>query len=401
MNKKSIAVCAILVLLVSCFAAFAQEVPKAAKNAGFVSGKNKKIAKFSAKTLSGEHISEATFAKSDAIIFVYSAAQDKNATGLQTAAALAKQYPVYVISADASAKLTKPIKSQGISPKTVVPLAKSFISALGNPGSPSWIIVRNGSIRALKPGTIDKESMQSAAAAMLREGIRAIADGRGSNSSTGSSGTASDTTQSGTTENSIPLNPGVADASFATALELEVLRELNYARTRPAEYAQFLREYASYVNGTTYTAPGRIPYLLNEGLPAVEEAIAALENQTPVGALSLSRGMSLAALDHVQDLGPNAGTGHTGSDGSDPFERMSRYGTVEGYCGENARYANDTSGRDIVVSLIIDDGVPSRGHRNNIFSPYYKVLGVACGEHSRYGNMCVQDFAEGYQEGSN
>jgi uncharacterized protein YkwD len=47
----------------------------------------------------------------------------------------------------------------------------------------------------------------------------------------------------------------------------------------------------------------------------------------------------------------------------------------------------------VVMNLIIDDGVPDRGHRKNIFSRAFATAGAACGPHSRFGNVCVIDFA--------
>jgi hypothetical protein len=49
-----------------------------------------------------------------------------------------------------------------------------------------------------------------------------------------------------------------------------------------------------------------------------------------------------------------------------------------------------------VVTLIVDQGVPNKGHRKNIFSRDFRMAGVACGGHARYGSMCVIDFAEGF-----
>jgi len=49
----------------------------------------------------------------------------------------------------------------------------------------------------------------------------------------------------------------------------------------------------------------------------------------------------------------------------------------------------------VVRELIIDSGVPSRGHRRNIFYPPLDAAGVACGPHRQYANMCVMDFAGG------
>jgi len=60
-------------------------------------------------------------------------------------------------------------------------------------------------------------------------------------------------------------------------------------------------------------------------------------------------------------------SGHTGSDGSSMSGRLERYGDWNGKIGENCDFGNST-GRDIVISLIVDDGVSNRGHRNNLFS---------------------------------
>ena len=48
--------------------------------------------------------------------------------------------------------------------------------------------------------------------------------------------------------------------------------------------------------------------------------------------------MQQAAKDHVLDMGPEGKTGHTGTDGSQPKDRMSKYGKVEGMSGEHIDY---------------------------------------------------------------
>ena len=45
------------------------------------------------------------------------------------------------------------------------------------------------------------------------------------------------------------------------------------------------------------------------------------------------------------------------------------------------------------MQLIIDDGVPDRGHRRILFSPAYTQVGVGCGPHPEWRRMCVLDFA--------
>lgn len=192
-----------------------------------------------------------------------------------------------------------------------------------------------------------------------------------------------------------------ADASSAplylSDLEAEVLREMNLARTQPRLYAQVLERRRQYYQGNHFKRPGEITLITNEGLTAVDEAIEFLLRVKPVGVLSPSRGISRTAKDHVDDQGSSGGTSHRGNDGSRMSDRVSRYGRWSGKIGENISYGQSDA-RDVVIQLIVDDGVPSRGHRKNMFDPDFRVVGVACGDHSGYGAMCVTTFADEYTE---
>ena len=64
---------------------------------------------------------------------------------------------------------------------------------------------------------------------------------------------------------------------------------------------------------------------------------------------------------------------------------------------ENIAYGHHTA-REIVLALIVDDGVHRRGHRKNIFNPTYDMVGAAYGPHARFGSVCSIDFASGYAE---
>ena len=54
----------------------------------------------------------------------------------------------------------------------------------------------------------------------------------------------------------------------------------------------------------------------------------------------------------------------------------------------------------MIIRLIINDGVPSRGHRENLFLAGFHFVGVACGDHAKYGIFCVIDYAGHYIEKS-
>lgn len=181
----------------------------------------------------------------------------------------------------------------------------------------------------------------------------------------------------------------------ATTEEEKVLEELNLARTQPQKYVKFLEDHRRrFVEGKIYTSGhGRI--MTQEGTAAVDEAIEFLKKAKPIGKLTMSKGLTKAAEDHTKDIGKLGKTGHTGSDKSTSSERMERHGQWQKTCGENIAFG-PSNAREIVVQLIVDDGVANRGHRENIYKSDYKVVGIYIGPHAKYGKMCCQDFAGGF-----
>ena len=196
-----------------------------------------------------------------------------------------------------------------------------------------------------------------------------------------------------------PRSSSVGEAKFLSSLENAVVHELNMARTAPKDYAFFLEQWKKYYDKKLLKLPGQTPILTNEGVGAVVEAIRFLRTAKPLPPLNPSKGMSSGARDHVTDQGPSGSTQHKGSDGSQPWDRVNRYGTWEKSIGENIAYGSDKA-RSIVMFLMIDDGVSSRGHRKNIFNPDFRVIGVACGHHATCRTVCVITFAGGYKEKS-
>lgn len=180
-------------------------------------------------------------------------------------------------------------------------------------------------------------------------------------------------------------------------IEKGIVRETNLARTDPKGYARKVEKYLTYYRGSLLYLPGKIPIRTREGAGAVREAIRFLKRQSPVGALQPSKGMCLAARDHVRDTGPKGKTGHYGSDRSSPFDRLRRYGKILRTAGENIGYGLDRP-EWMVIQLIVDDGVRSRGHRKNLFKKRYRYIGVAYGPHRVYRTMNVSVYAAGFIE---
>jgi hypothetical protein len=161
-----------------------------------------------------------------------------------------------------------------------------------------------------------------------------------------------------------------------------VLRELNLARQNPTLYA-------------TFVAEARPSFMIERGR-AVDEAVRFLGKARPVPPLTMSPGMCHAAADHCGEQVAGQ-LGHEGSDRSHGGDRISRYGSWSTTWGENISYSRKTA-REVVLALIIDDGVRGRGHRKNIFNPKFNFAGAAFGPHARYRTVCTIDFAGGYAE---
>ena len=113
------------------------------------------------------------------------------------------------------------------------------------------------------------------------------------------------------------------------------------------------------------------PIVTVEGVSAVTEAIEAmkkLKKEKPLQPLKWNKELTDAAKFHANDMGPKGLMSHDSSDGTTAGKRIDRFlqkqTEVSGF-GE-CMSAGMTSGKDVVLQLLIDDGVKSRGHRANM-----------------------------------
>jgi uncharacterized protein YkwD len=196
----------------------------------------------------------------------------------------------------------------------------------------------------------------------------------------------------------------ISSVVLAVALEKisaeQVLAEINLARTEPLKYAGFLREFRRQFSGdgNSYSVPGsNISIQTIEGIAAVDEAIDFLTRQKPLAPLIWSAKLAAAAGELVEEQGKSGATGHDAGPGGGLLQRSKKNGIGTTRIGENTAYGPD-SPRGVVIELLIDDGVASRGHRKNQFDPAYKKAGVSCGPHPRYETMCVIDFSGRFRE---
>jgi uncharacterized protein YkwD len=90
-------------------------------------------------------------------------------------------------------------------------------------------------------------------------------------------------------------------------------------------------------------------------------------------------------------MGEKGKVGHTSSNGT-TFENRIRKKVKSGMIAENCDYGYSEP-LDIVMSLLIDDGITNLGHRKNILNPSLNYVGIAIEKHKTYRTTCVMDFA--------
>ncbi|WGK69756.1 CAP domain-containing protein [Candidatus Haliotispira prima] len=190
------------------------------------------------------------------------------------------------------------------------------------------------------------------------------------------------------------------DLAYLGQDEKDVILAQNAVRSNPRKFAElYVREVQSYYSGSLLEYPGEIRIQTREGRRAADELYRELQRQKPLPLLQPSRGMSQAAADHGADQARSGDTGHRGRDGSQPFDRINRHGKWGKTAGENISYGDGT-GLRIILQLMIDDGVASRGHRVNILNKDFRIVGVAIDRHPQYGHSCTITYAGSYRERS-
>ena len=133
-----------------------------------------------------------------------------------------------------------------------------------------------------------------------------------------------------------------------------------------------------------------------EGDNVFKEAIQFLKNLTPLKPLQWEPNLARSAQEHVDDIGPKGLLLYQSSDGTEPEDRISKYGNYIESLGENIDFGpNDAMG--VIISLTLDDGEEERPHRENLFKSDYQKVGIACGPHKTEFQMCVMDFAYDFQ----
>lgn len=182
------------------------------------------------------------------------------------------------------------------------------------------------------------------------------------------------------------------------SLKESVTTEINRVRADPNCYIPILEQFISYFkeNNVIYK-PNRNPVLTSEGINTYQEAIKFLKKQKPLHTLTYDERLHLACNDHAKDIGPKGLYSHENTEGKSTFERIEKYCEWEVACAENI-VLGCHSAVEVIVSMLVDDGVPNRIHRQNLFREEITYLGVAAEVHRDFEVVAVLCFLGGIRD---
>ena len=166
---------------------------------------------------------------------------------------------------------------------------------------------------------------------------------------------------------------------LAFLVDQQLIEELNRLRSDPAKYASHLEDRLKYYRKNILRLPNQVPLVTKEGDRAVKEAIRALRSTHSLPTLKEDKGLAAAARDHVREIGPKG---------------LMQHSRIPPGVGEVMSFGPERS-RDVVIELLVDDGVPNRGHRKLLLDSKFRYAGASCGPHKTYRTMCVIDLSVG------
>ena len=194
------------------------------------------------------------------------------------------------------------------------------------------------------------------------------------------------------------------------AIQRDLFIELNNLRKNPKSYIPLIElEMKSLKkNNILKKRDSNLQIQTVEGKDAYIEAINFLQNQEGVPPVKEESRLNSAALDLVKDIGTRGVVSHQDQYGQYVSERIEKYCEWD-YSASEVIEVSSKNPKDILISLIVDDGLKNRPDRMTLFNPAYNFVGISCGMHSEYEIVTVIVFTGSirqkgtlfYQLGSN
>lgn len=206
--------------------------------------------------------------------------------------------------------------------------------------------------------------------------------------------------------------------AYMTKEERDMISEINLVRSNPQGYIQYIQPLLADAkkelsrngkgaknysiststiteNGlSTKTVDTTWHYINDENVKALTSLIKDLTKLESLSVLKPDSGIYMAAKKHAADQHAHEWKlSHQGSDGSWPWDRISKYSPSMAYGNENiAMQSGSASVRDIVLLLLIDAGIPGYGHRSNMLAPQWTNVACTTENYKSFYHWWLQEF---------
>lgn len=165
-----------------------------------------------------------------------------------------------------------------------------------------------------------------------------------------------------------------ADSTYLTAEEKEIIYYTNLVRLDPKLFGNTFVKH--YIDST------------GKASNFTKSLLKTLEKTKPMGVLTPSKKLHETAKSHATEFGKKGTTGH----GS----LKKRFAKYQEECGciiaENCYYGKSNA-LNIVIELLIDEGIANLSHRNNILNRELTRTGLFIAPHKTFTRNCVIDYS--------
>ena len=182
-------------------------------------------------------------------------------------------------------------------------------------------------------------------------------------------------------------------------IQMSLYEELNKLRQNPKSYIPLIEAEMKTLkkNNILKRKDSNLQIQTIEGKEAYEDAILFLKQQKPVPALKKENKLSYAAQDLVKDIGERGVVTHEDKEGQYTSERIEKYCEWD-FCANEVIEVSSKNPQDILISLLVDDGVRNRADRMALFNEIYNYVGISCGPHIEYEIVTVFVFVGGIRQ---
>lgn len=171
------------------------------------------------------------------------------------------------------------------------------------------------------------------------------------------------------------ISTTVVGANYMRAEEKSMIDEINLLRSNPAAYIPYVEAYIEDIKA------GRS---FSQSPAAAYELIDELKRTGPLSMLQATECLYRAAEAHGQEAVLIGRSEHQGEDGSWPWDRVRR-ACPNMQDGNENLVGGPSDIRTAMLLLLIDDGIPNRGHRRTLLKADWKY--VACYKSGQVGRM--------------